>query len=252
MAVDSGSQRFLRVIEMERADVLDADMAIELVDGALVPAAGSDVIARGKDVAGINADAQACRIVDDAEDLTQLIKRAAQAGTLTSRGLEQSDYFAIGHGPMNLIEGAGDAIDPPFCARPHVRAGMKNHRGHTELFGALQLHGHSGDGLLVKRRINRRQVDEVLRVNEDRRSAALVSLGSECSAIFPGERLTRPLELVPGKQRQRSRADRPPALKDRVHAALDRHMRAEEIRAGFAGESCASLHEGTSPGGSSS
>lgn len=44
---------------MERADVLDADMAIELVDGAFVPAAGSDVIARGKDVAGINADAQA-------------------------------------------------------------------------------------------------------------------------------------------------------------------------------------------------
>lgn len=59
MAVDSGSQRLLRVIEMERADVLDADMAIDLVDGALVSAAGSDVIARGKDVAGINADAQA-------------------------------------------------------------------------------------------------------------------------------------------------------------------------------------------------
>lgn len=59
MSVDSGSQRLLRVIEMECADVLDAYMAIDLGDGALVPAASSDVIARGKDVAGINADAQA-------------------------------------------------------------------------------------------------------------------------------------------------------------------------------------------------
>src|ERR1041385_383465 len=68
VAVDARAEGLLRVVEVKRADVLDADVALHLVDQPLPAVACADVVARGEDVAGVDADADARLVVDGADD----------------------------------------------------------------------------------------------------------------------------------------------------------------------------------------
>src|SRR6187431_2298727 len=47
VAVDAGAERLLRVVEMERADVVEADVLFHLVDRARVALPGADLVAGG-------------------------------------------------------------------------------------------------------------------------------------------------------------------------------------------------------------
>ena len=96
-------------------------MRIELFDRPLVAVAVADVVARGEDVAGIEADADALLVVDERDDPPELLERAAEARALSGRGLEQRDDFVIGNRRVNLVERPRDLLEPastpaPMCA----------------------------------------------------------------------------------------------------------------------------------------
>ena len=65
VAVDARAERLLRVVEVKRADVVDADVPLHLVDRALVAVARADLVAGREDVAGVDADADARLVVDE-------------------------------------------------------------------------------------------------------------------------------------------------------------------------------------------
>src|SRR5687767_11632859 len=70
-------------------------------------------------------------------------------------------------------------------------------------------------------------------MNQHRRIAGFFPFRAEGQAIQLGEWLTGPLKLVAREQRQSACTDLRSAREDRVHSALDRDMRAEEIRGVF-------------------
>src|SRR5205807_1779140 len=98
VAVDARAERFLRVIEMKRADLLDADVALHLVDHPLPALARADVVTGGEDVAGVDADANARLVIDRLNDPPQLLERAADARALPGRGLQQRGGAKVGRG----------------------------------------------------------------------------------------------------------------------------------------------------------
>ncbi len=77
--VDTRAERLLRVVEVEGTDVIEADEALDLSRQPLVAVTGPDVVAGGKDVAGVDADADALAVVEAVEDRSELFDRAAEA-----------------------------------------------------------------------------------------------------------------------------------------------------------------------------
>ena len=79
VAIDARAERLLRIVEMKRADVFDSDVRRERVYRPLVIVAVAELVSRGEDVAGIETDADALLVVDQRDDSSQLLKRAAEA-----------------------------------------------------------------------------------------------------------------------------------------------------------------------------
>src|SRR5712691_510475 len=76
--VDAAAEELLRVVQMKRADVRDADVPIELLDRPFVSVPRPDVITRREDVASVDAHSDARAVVDAREHFSQLIERAPE------------------------------------------------------------------------------------------------------------------------------------------------------------------------------
>ncbi len=69
VAIDARMEGLQRVVQMERDDPLDADVLVELVEGALVALVGAQIVAGRERVLGVEAQAQAVVLLDGVEDL---------------------------------------------------------------------------------------------------------------------------------------------------------------------------------------
>ena len=58
VAVDAGAERALRVVDVEGAQALEADLALELVPGGVPALPGHQVVSRGESVLGVDAHAE--------------------------------------------------------------------------------------------------------------------------------------------------------------------------------------------------
>ena len=67
---------------MEGPNLMKADEAIKLPEGFLISSGGAKVIAGGKAMAGIQADADTLRVADQAEDPSHVLEAVSQAGPL--------------------------------------------------------------------------------------------------------------------------------------------------------------------------
>ena len=67
---------------MKGPNLMKADEAIKLPEGFLISSGGAKVISGGKAMAGIQADADALRAADQAEDPGQVLEAVSQAGSL--------------------------------------------------------------------------------------------------------------------------------------------------------------------------
>ena len=79
VAIDARSEVLLRIVEVKKSDVPNADLPIELFDCALVRVAGAEVVTGCEDVASVEADSHAFRIIDQLDDFPELLERAAEA-----------------------------------------------------------------------------------------------------------------------------------------------------------------------------
>ena len=59
MSIDAAAERPFRIIEVERADVVDADVLVELLDRRFVALASANIVAGREDVARVDADTDA-------------------------------------------------------------------------------------------------------------------------------------------------------------------------------------------------
>ena len=78
VTIDAAGDGLLRIVEMKGADVFDADVRIELLDRPFVAVTRSDVITGRKDVARVDTDPDARRVVDAIENFSELLERTAE------------------------------------------------------------------------------------------------------------------------------------------------------------------------------
>src|SRR5207253_639072 len=72
VTIEAGAQAGTRVVEMEGEDSSESDVGGDLVDDAVPRALAADVITRGEEMAGVDADAEPLGTRGPAEQLTEL------------------------------------------------------------------------------------------------------------------------------------------------------------------------------------
>src|SRR3954470_9636120 len=77
VTVDTRSERLHRIIEVEGADGPDPENPVELFESGLIAALRGDVVARGEDVAGVEADRDPIGAAARVADRPQLLESAA-------------------------------------------------------------------------------------------------------------------------------------------------------------------------------
>src|SRR5581483_5553124 len=107
-------------------------------------------------------------VIDEANDLAELLERAADARALAGRRLEQRDHFVIRLRRVDPIERSRSLFDSCARTRAHVRAWMQHDCGEAEALSAMEVVDYGGDRFAMKLRVRRGEIDEIRRVREDR------------------------------------------------------------------------------------
>src|SRR3954465_6551273 len=188
VTVDTRSERLHRIIEVGGADGPHPEYPVELFESGLITAVGRDVVAGGEDVAGVEADGDAIRGAARVAYRPQLLKSAAHAGALASRGLEK-DLAGTPVGGEHLVESGGDVADSLRVVR--VRAGMHDERRNPEQIGPFELVDEGGYRLVAQIAFIATQVDQVARVDRAGKRR-VVAVRTEGARIFCGDLLGPP------------------------------------------------------------
>src|SRR5207247_2881038 len=96
VAIEPGAEGRLGVVEMEGADAPDPHVAGTALHGGVVAFGLSEIVAGGEEVAGVEADPDALRNLDGAEEQGELLEGPAD-GRAAARGvLERSEERRVG------------------------------------------------------------------------------------------------------------------------------------------------------------
>ena len=109
-----------------------------------------------------------------------------------------------------------------------MRARMEHEKRQLKLIGADQFLGERAKGVRVKLRVGRREIDQVIRVRENRGELGPLRMIEERLDLVRRERPREPLHVVLHENLHRRALDRTRALDRAMHAAADRDVRAEQ------------------------
>src|SRR2546430_13734584 len=181
---------------MEGADAPDPHVAGPALEGGVVAFGLSEIVAGGEEVAGVEADPDALRNLDGAEEQGELLEGPAD-GRAAARGVLEEDHDAIAARPRDhLVEGSHDAADALVEPLAAMGAGMDDHEGQAEGLRALELVLERRHRPLPLRLGGRGEVDQVARVGEDGPHARRLPCAAEASDIPLRKRHARPPGIV--------------------------------------------------------
>src|SRR5581483_8536969 len=101
---------------MEAAEPAQANRLVERFDGSLVLACRRERIARGEDVARIEADAEPLRGGNQLQNPRQVLKTMTERGPLPRCRLQQRTNVQPRQALMHLVECPGDPLQADFFA----------------------------------------------------------------------------------------------------------------------------------------
>ena len=150
-----------RIVEVQAADVVDAEMAVQLTD-ELSPAGGAiEAVAGGESVTGVDAEADTVAVIAEPADLGELLETEAEHGSLAGGVLEQQARGAAAARAEHPGQRCRHRLDPRLDAAAQVGAGMDDQLSYAEGLALAQLDRQGRAGTLQGLGIGRRQVDEV-------------------------------------------------------------------------------------------
>src|SRR5689334_1789109 len=102
--IDARTEILLAVVEMKGLDAIEADRVVELAKRAQILFALGEGIARGEQVAGIDADAQSLVLRHPLNHGRELLEAASQAGALSRRGFQQDLRAGLRRQAMHFVD----------------------------------------------------------------------------------------------------------------------------------------------------
>ncbi len=146
---------------MKRFDLFDADRFVQGPHGGFVLSISLQGISGGEDVAGIEADAQAVRILDAVQDGGQVLEPPAEVGSLSGGGLQETGRIDPAGLPVDFIQGLDDLLQSRLFAAGRVGARMGHDVRNPQPPRPLQFHDKGIQRFFPEGPIGAGEVDQV-------------------------------------------------------------------------------------------
>src|SRR5580765_6293498 len=117
---------------MERREVLDADELVEFLERRSVSVFRAEIVAGSERVLGVEADSEPVAFFRRADDVADLLEAIAAAVSLSGGDLERDFGLEAATGFMDLVERAGDRLEPLKLTRAHVCARVGDQRRNAQ------------------------------------------------------------------------------------------------------------------------
>ena len=212
------------VVEVEAADPPPAETSDRLVHDDLRSGLAGQVVARGEEMAGVQADADPPGCIDPRQDLLDLLQPMPETVALTGRDLEAHPGRESGQRVVDLVQRSCHQSQTVPGGR--MRSWVEDQRVDPERLAAEQL---LPDGLQAARaddRILRREVHQVAAVG-NRRHPGLPCRAAEFTSLLGGQWGSAPCAARPSEDLHRACAVFDRATKGERDAARDRLMGSE-------------------------
>ena len=185
------------------------------------------IVAGGKGVFGVEADAQPVAFFGRVDDVADLLEAVAEIRSLAGGDFQRHSDLEAGAGFVHFVQRLGNRLDAFYFAGADVGAGVGDQVRHVEYFAAFHLVDERADGTLAQSRVGRAQVEQVGIVGDHRSDAGFLPIGVELRDLVFSQRLRRPLARRLGENLNRLAGDLPAFEKGVADAAGDGHMGAQ-------------------------
>ena len=166
VAVAVRAERGDRVVDVQRAQPVEPDHAVELVEHLAQALGGADVVAAGEQVAGVEARSEPLAAAGAVDQRRKLLERPAQRAARAG-GVLDVQGAAVGF-LQRLGDRLGRPLDRPFGLALQRRAGMQHDADRPERRTRAQRRHQRGQRLLAHLLVLGRQVDQIDGVDEQR------------------------------------------------------------------------------------
>ena len=132
VTIDAAAAGFLRVVHVKRLQSRKPDDPAEGVERLAIAIFRTDVVSRGQQVAGVEADADAWRAAERVDDGGEMFEPVAEVGSLAGRVLQQDHRPALGTRAQHLAEAIGNQSETVALRPCCERSRMHHQRVETE------------------------------------------------------------------------------------------------------------------------
>ncbi len=234
VAVEPRPQLGSGVVEVECDDPLKPDRRVHARERRGEARGRADVVARGEEVAGVQAEGEALRLPHGGKNCPEVLGSSAEKVPCPRRVLQGHTNPVSGGAGVELVDGLDDPDEARRAAGAAVRARVDHHERESEPLGALQLVVECAHRPPPLRVVGRGEVDQVRGVREHRADAGPSLLARELRHLVRVEGSARPLDLVLQKELDDRAAGVPTAHERLRQAPRDRHVGAEVIHPSLA------------------
>ena len=233
VSVDARVEGCLGIVEVKGGETIAPNEFVEPGEYSFDAGESGDVVTAGKEVGGVEADAEAFGALYVIKDEGKFLKGAAQGGTLAGGDLQGDAHGILWRLGEELVEAGDDLPEAGFDAGSHVGAGMENEEGKAQLFCADQLFAKAAHGTDVKVGVRGREVDQIACMAKDGRQFPAPGMAAEGVGLRGGQGGGKPLHIIFHEDLHGRAADGKGAFDGQGTAAGGRNVGAEERIEGF-------------------
>src|SRR5664280_2104356 len=181
---------------MKSPDIVQAEDAVQLVDGRGVSCRGADVIACAVDVARVDAEAHTRGEAAQVAYGGEFLEGAAQDGTGACSCLEQHHGTVSIGMSKDVVQAPGRHLDPLLGALSPVSPWMNDEVRDAQVFRPAEVSDHAVSGLGQKVGVAGGKIHEVGGVYRSRHQVIQLHAALEPGDLVPRQGRRLPLELT--------------------------------------------------------
>lgn len=232
VAVFAAAKGCFGVVAMDDPEPVVADEAVKLGPSLAIGEGGGEVVAGGKSVSGVEADAKAFGPADAIEESCEVFEAMTEGTALAGGTFEGEADAGAGELGKGAVEEVSDGIEAFFFGGGGVGAGVEDEEGKAELFGALEFGDKGVEGFVGVGGVSGTGVDEVAGVPAEPEAEAF-GFAAEGFRFAGCEGWGHPLFVIFDKDLGGVRTDGEGAFKGALDTAGDGGVGTEAGRVGF-------------------
>src|SRR5271165_5267704 len=183
MPVDAASERNLGIVNVQYRNIVQADGAIDQIDGLFQASLAANVVARGEKMRSVQAGSSV-DVPEAADNLRHFFEARAHCGTHACSVLDQDAKITQGNAARRLFHGFHDGGDGQVHRRLASRAWMYDYEIGSQRQAANEFFMESLDRAGAEHGLLRPQVDQVIGVDDQGTQLKFLAAGAKSLGVL--------------------------------------------------------------------